>query len=180
MPEGTCYQFASHLIWGSTHRRAIKEGSKVLNHNWVNNHACSLPQNIHVTACLYVASDNLTSIFRHCTVPRMLRRICLTLALAPHKRPERNQQHRTISGGFRILSGPLWPLNSFRYFLKIYTVDPLSRLRLSRITGSLEVKFCSLFKHETLTRGNKILWKRGEIAPLEQFLLFFTIFLIYL
>ena len=95
------------VMWGSTHRRAIEEWSKALNHNLDNNHACGLPQNIHVTACLYTVSDNLTSIFRHCTVPRMLRRICLTLELAPHKRPERNQQHRTINGGFRILSGPL-------------------------------------------------------------------------
>ena len=29
----------------------------------------------------------------------------------------------------------------------------------------LEVKIWSLFKHVTLTTGNKILWKRGEIAP---------------
>ena len=26
---------------------AFKEDSKVINHKWVNNHACSLPQNIH-------------------------------------------------------------------------------------------------------------------------------------
>ena len=41
-------------------------------------------------------------------------------------------------------------------------------------------KIWSLFKHENLTTGNKILWKRGEIAPQEQFLLFSTIFSIYL
>ena len=33
----------------------------------------------------------------------------------------------------------------------------------------------SLPKHENLTTGKKILWKRGEIAPKEQFLLFSTI-----
>ena len=60
----------------------------------------------------------------------------------------------------------------------IYTVL-LSRPRLSRITAYLEVKIWSLFKHENLTTGNKILWKRGEIAPKEQFLLFSTIFSIY-
>ena len=38
----------------------------------------------------------------------------------------------------------------------------LSRLRLSGITAYLEVKIKSLFKHENLTTGNKILWKRGE------------------
>ena len=29
----------------------------------------------------------------------------------------------------------------------------------------LEVKILSLLKHENLTTGKKILWKRGEIAP---------------
>ena len=28
--------------------------------------------------------------------------------------------------------------------------------------------------------GNKIMWKRGEIAPKEQFLLFSTLFYIYI
>ena len=52
---------------------------------------------------------------------------------------------------------------------------------LSRITAYLEVKILSLPKHENLTTGKKILWKRGEIAPKEQFLLFFhNIFNIYL
>ena len=43
----------------------------------------------------------------------------------------------------------------------------LSRLRLSRITAYLEMKFWSLFKHENLLTGNKILlWKReGAIPP---------------
>ena len=41
------------------------------------------------------------------------------------------------------------------------------------------MKIWSLFKHENLTTGYKILWKRGEIAPKEQFLLFSTIFSIY-
>ena len=31
-----------------------------------------------------------------------------------------------------------------------------------------------------MTTGNKILWKRGEIAPNEQFLLFSTLFYIYI
>ena len=31
-----------------------------------------------------------------------------------------------------------------------------------------------------MTKGNKILWKRGEIAPKEQFLLFSTLFYIYI
>ena len=31
------------------------------------------------------------------------------------------------------------------------------------------MKIWSLFKHETLTTGHKILWKRGEIAPKSNF-----------
>ena len=54
--------------------------------------------------------------------------------------------------------------------MEIYTYSrlSLSRLRLSRITASLEVKIWSLLKHENLTTGNKILWKRGEIAPPKE------------
>ena len=61
----------------------------------------------------------------------------------------------------------------------IYSWLSLSRPRLSRITAYLEVKIWSLLKNENLITGNKILWKRGEIAPQEQFLLFSTIFLTY-
>ena len=51
----------------------------------------------------------------------------------------------------------------------IYNRTSLSRTRLFRITAYLEV-----------TTGNKIMWKRGEIAPQEQFLLFSTLFYIYI
>ena len=57
----------------------------------------------------------------------------------------------------------------------IYSRLSLSRPRLSRITAYLEVKIWSLFKHENLTTGNKILWKRGEISPRSH-----NIFNIYL
>ena len=56
--------------------------------------------------------------------------------------------------------------------IESYSQLSLSRIRLSRITAYLEVKIWSLFKHENLTTGNKILWKRGEISPKEKFLLF--------
>ena len=59
-----------------------------------------------------------------------------------------------------------------------YSWLSLSRPRLSRMPAYLEVKIWSLFKHENLITGNKILWKRGEIVP--KFLLFSTIFSIYL
>ena len=69
----------------------------------------------------------------------------------------------------------LWQLSNSGYGL--YSQLSLPRLRLSRITAYLEVKIVSLFKHENLIIGNKILWKRGEMANKEQFLLFFhTIF----
>ena len=48
-----------------------------------------------------------------------------------------------------------------------YSRLSFSRPRLSRITAYLEVKIRSLFKHENLTTGNKVLWKRGgAISPL--------------
>ena len=60
--------------------------------------------------------------------------------------------------------------------LNLYSRLPLSRPRLSRIFAYLEVNIWSLFKHENLTTGNKILWERGDIAPQEQSLLFSTRF----
>ena len=48
------------------------------------------------------------------------------------------------------------------------------------ICAYLEMKIWSLLKHKHLTTGNKILWKRGEIAPKEQFLLVSTVFSIYI
>ena len=61
-----------------------------------------------------------------------------------------------------------------------YSRLSLSRLRLSRITAYLEGKIWSFFKHKILTSGNKILWIRGEIAPLAQFLPFSTIIQTYI
>ena len=38
-----------HLrVWRPTHRCAIKEGSIVINHDWVKNLACTLSHKIHV------------------------------------------------------------------------------------------------------------------------------------
>ena len=48
--------------------------------------------------------------------------------------------------------------------LSNYSRFSLSRLSLYRITAYVEVKIQSLFKRGNLT-GDKILWKRGEIAP---------------
>ena len=68
---------------------------------------------------------------------------------------------------------------NFRHIHR-YSRTSLSRTRLFRITAYLEVKIWSLFLHETMTTGNKIMWKRGEIAPKEQFLLFSKLFYIYI
>ena len=46
------------------------------------------------------------------------------------------------------------------FFLFKYSLLSLSRLHSPRITAYLEMKIWSLFKHETLTTGNKIFWKR--------------------
>ena len=58
----------------------------------------------------------------------------------------------------------------------IYSWLSLSRprlFRLFRITAYLELKILSLPKHENLRTGNKILRKRGEIAPKSSFPLYF-------
>ena len=43
-----------HSVWGPSYRRAIKEVSKVVNLDWVNNQACSLSLNIYVIKVLYI------------------------------------------------------------------------------------------------------------------------------
>ena len=55
-----------------------------------------------------------------------------------------------------------------KWFLK-YSRLTLSRPRLTRTTAYLEMKIWTLFSHENLTAGNKILWKREEIAPRSNF-----------
>ena len=51
-PSETDWGGSRHLVWGQIHRREIKDGSKAINHNWVNNHVYSLPKNIHVVSYL--------------------------------------------------------------------------------------------------------------------------------
>ena len=59
----------------------------------------------------------------------------------------------------------------------VFTVEP-RYLELAYIELPLISKWKSgpYFNHETMATGNKIMWKRGEIAPKEQFLLFSTLF----
>ena len=78
------------------------------------------------------------------------------------------QQNQNVPGAY---SGQ--PIYSI---LQEYSQLLLCRIRLSRITAYLEEKIWPLFKHRNLKSGYKILWKRGEIVPGEQFLPFSTIF----
>ena len=45
----------------TTQRRAIKEESKIINYDSVNNHAYSLPQNYYVVTDLFVANPEISS-----------------------------------------------------------------------------------------------------------------------
>ena len=60
--------------------------------------------------------------------------------------------------------------NAVCKYLQIQSTLIISNNLLSRITAYLEVQIWSMFKHGNLTTGNKILWKRGEIAE-EKLLL---------
>ena len=44
-----------HRVWTPTHRRAIKEDSKVFNRDWVNHQACRLPQHIYIIAYTFIS-----------------------------------------------------------------------------------------------------------------------------
>ena len=46
-----------HRVWSPTHRRAIKEESKVANRDWVDHQACSLLQYINVKANIFIMGD---------------------------------------------------------------------------------------------------------------------------
>ena len=48
-----------HKFRGPTRRRAIKEGIKVVNRDWVNNQSCSLSHNIHVESGSFITGDHL-------------------------------------------------------------------------------------------------------------------------
>ena len=66
---------------------------------------------------------------------------------------------------------------SLFYNIQLTLVISTSLISNNRLSWSENL---SLLKHENLTTGKKILWKTGEIALREQFLLFSTIFLIYI
>ena len=47
-----------------TYRRAIKEVSKVVNLDWMNNQACSLSQNIYVITNIFITNNYLLEMIR--------------------------------------------------------------------------------------------------------------------
>ena len=50
-----------HSVWGPTYRRAIKEVSKVVNLDWINNQAYSLSHlNIYVITNLFITNNYVT------------------------------------------------------------------------------------------------------------------------
>ena len=67
-----------------------------------------------------------------------------------------------VSGNTAILfyAWSLMSLSNKGVLFSKYSRLSLSRLRLFRMTANLEMKIWCLFKHETLTTSNKIMWKR--------------------
>ena len=56
----------------------------------------------------------------------------------------------------------------------------LSLDSLEAVEGTCDQLWSDCFQHVNLMSGNKILWKRGEMAPKEPFLLFSTLFSRYI
>ena len=76
-----------HRVWSPTHRRAIKEESKIANRDWVDHQACSLLQYINVIAnrsimgnyfnelrWKIIISNNLFQFIHQVTIEFMFRR----------------------------------------------------------------------------------------------------------
>ena len=51
-----------HKVWSPTRTRATKEGSKVINSDWANYHACSLLYYIYAVPNLYISKNNFTKL----------------------------------------------------------------------------------------------------------------------
>ena len=62
-----------------------------------------------------------------------------------------------------------YPGQTSFYHQAKYSWLSLSRTRLSRITAYLEVEIWSLPKHETLTTGKNILWKKAKRSNFSSF-----------
>ena len=58
-----CWDY--HRVWTPTHRRAIKEDSKIVNRDWVNHQACRLSHHIYIIAYAFVSHDNFLKLIRY-------------------------------------------------------------------------------------------------------------------
>ena len=58
-----------HSVWSLTDGRAIKEVSKAVNLDWINNQACRLSQNIYVITSLFITNNYLFEMIRKIIVP---------------------------------------------------------------------------------------------------------------
>ena len=56
--------FRLHSVWGPTRRRAIKEGSKVVNRDWVHHKTCSLSHNIYLVASSFITNGYFSKLIR--------------------------------------------------------------------------------------------------------------------
>ena len=45
-----------------TRRHAVKEGSKVINRDWFNSHACSMSYNIYVVPNQFISKNDFTKL----------------------------------------------------------------------------------------------------------------------
>ena len=60
----TSFMSGHHWVWHPTHRRAIKEGSKVTDSDWVKHLACRLSHYIYVMSNMFVTHDNISELIR--------------------------------------------------------------------------------------------------------------------
>ena len=62
-PSETIREGSWHLIC------AIIDGSKIINYNWVYNHVCSLPKNIHIDTYLFCRERQTLKLFQKSVLP---------------------------------------------------------------------------------------------------------------
>ena len=55
-----CLGLYCHSVWSPTYRRAIKEVSKAVNFDWINNQTCRMSQNIYIITNLLLTNNYLS------------------------------------------------------------------------------------------------------------------------
>ena len=90
----------------------------------------------------------------------------LSYSLIPKEHGKSDLKNNSlIKRGILATGQELFFFFNFIQKVLIYSQLSLFGLHSSRITACLEEKSWSLLKHDNLTTDNKILWKKGEIAP---------------